>query len=449
MPHILPVSAVVVPEGRQRKTFTPETITELKQSILTNGLINPITVEPSSDGTFILLCGERRLRALRTMSSEQFVHGTDVIPPGHVPAVFIKDLSEIKRAEIEFAENVDREQLPWQERIEAIARLDELRKRYNPSHTTLDTAKEVLGQDVGSSAAQGVREAVRVAAFLDDPDVAKAKSLREATKIVDKKTVQAFERQLVQKLGASIVPATIHTPLCGDTFTILPTLPAHHFDIILTDPPYGVDADTFKMQSSSESGTRHDYSDDTPFAIECAKLIAQEGFRVCKPNAHLYMFCDLELFYVHWRDLFTAAGWTVWPNPIIWDKCGVGMLLGNANGPRHTYEAILFAVKGGRRVTSAGKPDVISIRPSQAALHPAEKPAALYAELLSRSRIPGDSVLDPFMGSGPIFPAANVHTLKATGIERSEHHFATAAKRVTETSIVPDEPSIAIPDGEI
>lgn len=437
--HIIPLASLVVPEGRQRKTFIAESLETLAESIRTNGLIYPLVVTPNGEmngaQTFELICGERRKRAIGTLK-EPYVHAGETIQPGHAPTILLSELTSVRKAELELAENVDREQLPWQERIEAIARVHAIRIAHNPEHSALDTAREVRGEAVGSSAAQGIREAIRVSEFLSDPDVARAGSLREATKIVERKTVQAFERQLAAQLGPAMVPSTVHTLIHGDAFEIVPTLPSNSFDIILTDPPYGIEADTFKMQSSSESGTKHDYSDDLAFAIRCANLIARDGFRVAKPNAHLYMFCDLELFYSQWRFIFRTAGWDIWPNPIIWDKCGVGMLLGNANGPRHTYEAILFATKGARQVTSKGKPDIVSIRPSQAALHPAEKPAALYAELLSRSRIPGDSVLDPFAGSCPIFPACNVHTLRATAIEKEAHHYATGAKRVNETSII-------------
>jgi len=49
--------------------------------------------------------------------------------------------------------------------------------------------------------------------------------------------------------------------------------------------------------------------------------------------------------------------------------------------------------------------------------HAAEKPVDLYEDLLLRSAKPGNRVLDPCCGAGPIFPAANRLSLYATGIE--------------------------------
>jgi DNA modification methylase len=62
--------------------------------------------------------------------------------------------------------------------------------------------------------------------------------------------------------------------------------------------------------------------------------------------------------------------------------------------------------------------------------HAAQKPVALYRELLSRSCLPGQLVLDPFCGSGPIFPAAHELKVRATGIELDQGSYGIAVKRV-------------------
>ena len=49
---------------------------------------------------------------------------------------------------------------------------------------------------------------------------------------------------------------------------------------------------------------------------------------------------------------------------------------------------------------------------------------------LRRSINPGDAVLDPFCGTGPIFPAAHELKCKATGIEIDAASYAIAYKRL-------------------
>jgi DNA modification methylase len=57
---------------------------------------------------------------------------------------------------------------------------------------------------------------------------------------------------------------------------------------------------------------------------------------------------------------------------------------------------------------------------------------SLYEDLLKRSARPGDSVLDPFAGSGTIFPAAHSLKIKATGIELDPSAYGIAVKRLGE-----------------
>ena len=60
----------------------------------------------------------------------------------------------------------------------------------------------------------------------------------------------------------------------------------------------------------------------------------------------------------------------------------------------------------------------------------AQKPIALYQDLLSRSYRPGDKVLDPFCGSGPIFPAAHSLKCEATGIEIEPGNYGISVSRI-------------------
>ena len=56
-------------ENRIRKDFG--NIQELADDIKQNGLINPPVVIAETDGTFTLLAGERRLRAMRSLGYRQ------------------------------------------------------------------------------------------------------------------------------------------------------------------------------------------------------------------------------------------------------------------------------------------------------------------------------------------------------------------------------------------
>jgi site-specific DNA-methyltransferase (adenine-specific) len=227
--------------------------------------------------------------------------------------------------------------------------------------------------------------------------------------------------------------AKSHKLLRGDCLEILPTLPAESFDVILSDPPYGIDAQNFNDSGGLAGGGTdgsHFYDDSPEEWSRLMSAFIPESFRVAKAAAHLYLFCDIERF-LPLRELVRIAGWKPFRTPIVWHNPTSNRLPWIETGPQRKYQLILYAVKGDRRVTRI-YPDVIEIPSDPNPGHHAAKPVALYRNLLIRSTSPGDSVLDPFCGSGPVFPSAHAEKVLATGIERDEAACAISAKRLEE-----------------
>ena len=247
--------------------------------------------------------------------------------------------------------------------------------------------------------------------------------MKDAMKIIRRKAEAEHRATLAGMFNPTASP---HTAIHGDALEALATLGEETFDCILTDPPYGINADGF----GSQSKTGHAYDDSPEMYREMICTLANESFRVAKSEAHLYLFFDFR-----WWDTvrlnFEIAGWKVWHRPLVWAK-GNGMLPQPEHGPRNTYEMVMFASKGNRR-TMAVKDDVIITPPVTTLKHGAQKPVALYVDLLSRTALPGDAILDPFMGSGTIFAAANALRLQATGIELVEESYNLALSRIGET----------------
>ena len=92
---------------------------------------------------------------------------------------------------------------------------------------------------------------------------------------------------------------------------------------------------------------------------------------------------------------------------------------------------ILYAVKGEKKANHIAG-DVLSYSADPQMNHPAQKPVALYKDLLSRSVLPGDVVFDPFCGTGPIFPAAQELLCAAIGIEKDPVSYGKAVARIQE-----------------
>ena len=95
-----------------RRTMNPETISELALSIKAQGLIQPLVVNDSGDGTFELISGERRLRAVKRLGWKT------------VPAV-IRRVGESELLEMTLVENLQREDLNPIEEATGYQRLSE------------------------------------------------------------------------------------------------------------------------------------------------------------------------------------------------------------------------------------------------------------------------------------------------------------------------------------
>lgn len=438
MTAFAPLSAIEIPENRQRRRFDVGELNELRESIEAIGLLHPIIVRREGE-RLLLVAGERRLRAVTDLydlggvltfgEGETGVRGT--APHGQIPYLTLGELTPVQAMEAEFEENVRRVDLSWQEKAAATSALAKLRQaqaaaRSEPPPTLVAIADEVRG---GASEALGLTKMeLALAQRLDDPDIAAATTLKEAFKIAKRKDVAAVNERLGAALGAGQLAAG-HELVIGDCVEWMQVQPAETFDVILTDPPYGMGADKFGDSGGKTAGA-HFYEDSYEVWFNLMVEWSVQAWRLAKESAHLYAFCDIENFAAL-KKLLDAAGWRVFRTPLIWHKPGAFRAPWPEHGPQRKYECCLFAVKGDRKVMAL-LGDVITCAPDQNLGHHAQKPVALYQDLLKRSVRPGDKVLDTFCGTGPIFPAA--HSLKcfAVGVERDQAAAGIAAKRLQE-----------------
>ncbi len=421
--QLIKIEDLIIPPNRQRRHFDEERIRDLSRSIATKGLLHPIVVYTDDEGRSVLVAGERRLRAIQLLHKDKILFSCDGSPvlSEQAPCIWLSDLDPLERREAELEENTIRDDLTLQEKAAAVAKLHRLRLEQNPDQTQSDTAEEVTGNRAGSTAK--VRDMLLISDHIDNPDVANAKTSKEALKAIKKEAQRDLTAALVELYGEQTEDDfLIYLGEAEDSFDLCDDA---EFDCIIADPPYGIGADTF----GDMSDFRHNYKDDSKTFWEIMKWFPYQAYRTCKAQGHLYMFCDIRLFFGVMSH-FTTGGWAVWPKPLIWDK-GNGMLPRPEHGPRYTYDAILFASKGDKKVTGVA-PDVLrySAVSGQKLLHAAQKPVEVYNDLLRRSCLPGDLVLDPFAGSGTIFDSAKILSLRATGFERIEENYNICKARI-------------------
>jgi len=435
--HSIPIDEIEIPANRQRQAFNDQAIAELAGSIGENGLLCPVIVRKGQDNLFILVAGERRLKALSYLwiLGEPLRCGEQHFPENVVPCLYLGDLTPLEAEEAELEENIRRVDLTWSERALATARLAKLRVQQaardgKPIPEIKQIAAETRPDEVEEGAAQAVRKELIVAKYLHDPDVAAAKTLDDGYKVVKRKEETARNEALGIEIGKSF-RASHHTLIHGNCLEAMADLAPGTFDIILSDPPYGIGAQDFN-DSGGIGGALggHFYNDDPVEWRRLMEIALIEMFRLAKPMAHLYLFCDIDRF-IELKVFASIAGWSPFRTPLIWHKPSGMRAPWPTSGPQRKYELILYAKKGDKLVTKL-MPDVIACTPDANLGHPAQKPVALYRDLLRRSAQPGDSVLDPFCGSGTIFPACHGLVLNATGIEQDPAAYGLAARRLGE-----------------
>jgi site-specific DNA-methyltransferase (adenine-specific) len=438
MIKFLPFDSIEIPANRQRKYFDEAKNSELVESLQsTVGLQNAIVIRTSENGTPYLVSGERRLRAILDMDSLGIVlrYAGQPVKKGMVPCVDVGELSPIAQMEAEFEENACRLDLTWQERSVALSGLMRLRVAQadaageaTPTH--VDLAKEVYSapEKAGSSSQNIVRQQLILADHLDDPDVKAATSVKEAFKVLKKKEQVARNTEHAAEIGLTY-SSKHHQIFNENCLDWMEDAEPNQFAVILTDPPYGMGADDFGDSGGKAAGG-HAYDDSADVLETIMQRFPALSYKVATENAHIYLFCDLDWFPFI-RQEMSDAGWQVFRTPLIWVKPNAFRAPWPNKGPQRTYECILYAMKGDRSLHHMGK-DVLTFAPDENVGHSAQKPVALYQELLERSARPGDKVLDCFCGSGTIFPAATAVKAYATGIEMDSAHFGLAAKRLGE-----------------
>jgi ParB family chromosome partitioning protein len=124
----LPVNSIKPNHYQPRKTFDPEKLAELTDSIRENGIIQPIIVTKTSSSEYELVAGERRLEAAKQAGLEK------------VPVV-IRSVSEKEQLQLALIENIQREDLNPIE--EAIA-YNTLVEDFSLTHSQIS---EIVGKD--------------------------------------------------------------------------------------------------------------------------------------------------------------------------------------------------------------------------------------------------------------------------------------------------------------
>lgn len=200
----------------------------------------------------------------------------------------------------------------------------------------------------------------------------------------------------------------------GDCRDVLPQLRA---DVVLTDPPYGINGASGNINKARGKGKyQSNFTDDRAYIETVVVPIVQEliGRVPCvvvtpgNSNFDLYPRCD-------------SFG-------VFYQPAAVGLqTFGNLDA-----QPILYYGKNalGRNMGVPCSYKLTEAPPVSA--HPCAKPFNAWRKLLSNIAKPGMVILDPFMGSGTTLRAAKDLNMRAIGIELDERYCDEAARRLSQ-----------------
>lgn len=191
-----------------------------------------------------------------------------------------------------------------------------------------------------------------------------------------------------------------HTDCCD----ILPAIEPSTVNLVLTDPPYGMAYKPKRGADGSKRWSEGVRGDRKPF--DPTQILSYE--RVICFGANWYA-----------DKLPPSGGW------IVWDKTPKGI----KEGFMYSHAELAWTNLMGR-VQKFSLQWGGEARDHEPHLHPTQKPVALMRWIIERWTEPGDLVLDPYMGSGPVAQACSELGRRYIGIELDEQYCEVAVKRL-------------------
>ena len=381
----VPIKELKVAQYNPRK-WDKGAIDQLTESIKRFGLVDPILVNSSPKRKNITIGGHFRLKVAKDLGYTE------------VPVVFL-DIPDIeKEKELNLRLNRNTGEFDFQKLKDFD--LDML----------LDVGFDDSDLSVIWDEALGI----------EDDEFNTKEELEKAQKDPQTKTGEIFQ------LGK-------HRLICGDSQdpeVIKKLLGETKLDVIYSDPPFNLSYDYQKglgKKKKYDCEKVDDRKTDSEYRTFLEKTI-QNGLSHCKPNAHVFYFCDQNYIGLL-QDLYQKNGiknqrvalWiknnqNVTPQ-IAFNKCYEPCVYGTVGKPflsdkSSNFTEILNPEIGTGNRTLDDIEDMLDIwlvkrLPTTEYKHPTEKSPTLHERPLKRCTKPGDTVLDLFGGSGSTMVACD------------------------------------------
>ena len=229
----------------------------------------------------------------------------------------------------------------------------------------------------------------------------------------------------------------------SDCMGVLPDLEADH---VITDPPFEEEAHTHqrRIKRGGRLTSKPLPFESMKFRPELSELISRVS------RGWGLVFCQAEAVDAWRRDL--QAGGASYKRAMVWVKPD-GMPQYSGDRPGMGYESIVavWCGNGKSAWNGGGRHGVFVVNKNDGAgpsPHPTTKPRKLMESLVSLFSDAGQTILDPFMGSGTTGVACARLGRKFIGIEIDPDYFDIACERIRQAYAQPSlfEPEQAKPE---
>jgi len=264
-----------------------------------------------------------------------------------------------------------------------------------------------------------------------------------------------MSNQISATMERTAIPPLVSTDLldaivCGDCMEILPELPDKSVDVTITDPPYGTtgyswdkaqDWQAWWKQIKRVTRGRVIVTAALPFTIDMVNS-NRSGFRYwwiwSKGKAGNFALAKHQPLRVTEEILvFEDGAYYPQMRPAEPDNMRPRGGQTNASG--------IISLKSGKCESRAEHDEterwpvnLLEMDSMQAEcnqvnrLHPTQKPLELMRYLVATYTLPGETILDPFCGSGSTLVAAKQAGRRYVGIEKDEHYAETTKTRLAQ-----------------
>ena len=202
-----------------------------------------------------------------------------------------------------------------------------------------------------------------------------------------------------------------NTIICGDCLEVMKDWPDNCVDLVLTDPPYGINLD-------------NDWQNKVHTNQLQASNVASGGFDNDNGELTAEMFLKFDnriIFGFPYLYDSKATGW------LVWDKEPMFKGRSLTSPIEMAYSTVWAGFKAFRYLWSG----YMRAPNAETKLgHPTQKPIALMLWLLEEYSNPNDLILDPFCGSGTTCVAAKMLGRRYIGIDISEEYCNIARQRL-------------------